>query len=126
MKIISVLFLAVCIVSAMAMPSKISTTYNDNYPTLKDELCNDHDYQTDNYNLFGQLVYLLLTLPDEDNYTQYNCRNYLNISKKALAVLLQLRNNDRVNYEKFDSHPKRTLDSIGGGHLIKRSEKIDI
>ncbi|XP_011184589.1 uncharacterized protein LOC105213443 isoform X1 [Zeugodacus cucurbitae] len=40
MKIISVLFLAVCIVSAMAMPSKISTTYNDNYPTLKADFKN--------------------------------------------------------------------------------------
>lgn len=92
---------------------------------LLDELCNDHDYRTDNYNLFGQLIYLLLTIPDEDNYTQYNCRNYLSISKKALAVFLRLRNIDRVNYEKFDSHPKRTLDSIGGGHLIKRSDKMD-
>ncbi|XP_039954933.1 uncharacterized protein LOC120771133 isoform X2 [Bactrocera tryoni] len=125
MKIISLLSLAVCVAATMAMPPKVSTTYNDNYPALKDELCNDHDYRTDNFNLFGQLIYLLLTLPDEDNYTKFNCRNYLSISKKALAVLLRLRNIDKMNYEKFDSHPKRTLDSIGGGHLIKRSEKFD-
>ncbi|XP_011206142.1 uncharacterized protein LOC105228153 isoform X1 [Bactrocera dorsalis] len=35
MKIISILSLAVCVVATMAMPSKVSTTYNDNYPALK-------------------------------------------------------------------------------------------
>ncbi|XP_050324922.1 uncharacterized protein LOC126756123 isoform X1 [Bactrocera neohumeralis] len=35
MKIISLLSLAVCVAATMAMPSKVSTTYNDNYPALK-------------------------------------------------------------------------------------------
>ncbi|XP_053965634.1 uncharacterized protein LOC129245342 isoform X2 [Anastrepha obliqua] len=122
MKVILLFCLVLCVAITMAMPSKISTTYNDNYPVLKDELCNDYDFRTDNYNLFGQLVYLLLTLPNEENYLQNHCSKYLNISKKALAALLRLKNIDNTNYEKFDSHPKRTLDSIGGGHLIKRSD----
>ncbi|XP_039954931.1 uncharacterized protein LOC120771133 isoform X1 [Bactrocera tryoni] len=35
MKIISLLSLAVCVAATMAMPPKVSTTYNDNYPALK-------------------------------------------------------------------------------------------
>ncbi|XP_036333336.1 uncharacterized protein LOC118744428 isoform X3 [Rhagoletis pomonella] len=122
MKIIFLFSLAVCVAVTTAMPSKMPTNYNENYPVLKDELCNDHDFRTDNYNLFGQLVYLLLTLPNEENYFQNNCSKYLSISKKALSVLLRLKNIENTNYEKFDSPPKRTLDSIGGGHLIKRSD----
>ncbi|XP_067626898.1 uncharacterized protein Orcokinin isoform X4 [Eurosta solidaginis] len=122
MKVLFLLLLAACVGVTVAMPSKVSPSYNDNYPLLKDELCIDHDYRTDNYTLFGQLIYLLLTVPNEESYLQNNCSKYLSISKKALAILDSLKNIDSTSYEKFDSHPKRTLDSIGGGHLIKRSD----
>ncbi|XP_004534761.1 uncharacterized protein LOC101451285 isoform X2 [Ceratitis capitata] len=125
MKVIFPLSVVVCVAYAMALPSKVSTTYSDNYPAFKDELCNDYDYRTDNYNLFGQLVYILLTLPNEENNLETNCNKYMSISKRAFAVLLRLKNINRPKNEKFESYPKRTLDSIGGGHLIKRSDKID-
>ncbi|XP_053965633.1 uncharacterized protein LOC129245342 isoform X1 [Anastrepha obliqua] len=75
MKVILLFCLVLCVAITMAMPSKISTTYNDNYPVLKADFKN---FNPDN-------IYIRI-LMDLDN----RIRNFM-FSNTFENVLTQLQ-----------------------------------